>query len=267
MSLARTGHGMLVLFTLAVAAFYTMSLLKKLTLLQETMQFVDSLQQILLYLFFITILYVSFVSFNPRTVDASLTRVAVLAVVFAVVVAIVNRNMIDYSILAIASGLLAMFAGLFPQPLSGVIRAASLSIAAIETLVLATYTSSLPDPLLVPNLSLYGAIIALTVGYIVSLFMSQIFRYVYQATILMLGTTGLVTGSNALRSLPPVIVTRSLDAIETVSGYIAALTLIALGIISMIYAISHLISAREKTQDEQERRVEIELVSDETKLR
>lgn len=267
MSLARTGHGMLVLFILAVAAFNTMSMLKKLTLLQGTMQLVNLLQQILLYLFFITILIVSFVSFNPRTVDASLTRVAVLAVVFAVVVTIVNRNMVDYSILAIASGLLAAFAGSFPQPLSGVIRAASLSIAAIVTLVLATYTSSLPDPLLVPNLSLYGAIIALTVGYIASLFISQIFRYVYLATILLLGIIGLVTGSNTLRSLPPVLVTRSLDAIETVSGYIAALTLIALGIISMIYAISHLISAKEKTQDEQERRVEIEPVSDETKLR
>jgi hypothetical protein len=209
----------------------------------------------------------SLASFNPRTADAGLTRVAVLAVVFAVVAMIVDRNMVDYSILAIASGLLAAFAGSFPQPLSGVIRAAGLGIAAIATLALATYASGLPAPLLVPNLSLYGAIIALMAGYIASLFMPQIFRYVYLATILVLGIIGLVTGSNALYSLPPALATGGLDAIETVSGYLAAITLIALGITSMVYATSHLIPGKEKTQEEQERRVEIEPASDETKTR
>jgi len=88
----------------------------------------------------------------------------------------------------------------------------------------------------------------LTAGYIASLFMPQIFRYVYLATILVLGIIGLVTGSNALYSLPPALATGGLDAIETVSGYLAAITLIALGITSMVYATSHLIPGKEKTQ-------------------
>ncbi len=267
MKLERTGYGLLVLFASTVAAFNTIFMLKELISLQGSMQFIYSLQQIVLYLFFYAILMASLASFNPRTADAGLTRVAVLAVVFAVAAMIVDRNMVDYSILAIASGLLATFAGSFPQPLSGVIRAAGLGIAAIATLALATYASGLPAPLLVPNLSLYGAIIALMAGYIASLFMPQIFRYVYLATILVLGIIGLVTGSNALYSLPPALATGGLDAIETVSGYLAAITLIALGITSMVYATSHLIPGKEKTQEEQERRVEIEPASDETKTR
>jgi hypothetical protein len=52
MKLEDTGYGLLALFASTVASFNTIFMLKELISLQGSMQFIYSLQRIILYLFF-----------------------------------------------------------------------------------------------------------------------------------------------------------------------------------------------------------------------
>jgi len=234
---------------------------------KEFSQIFDISTQVVLYIFFLVIILLSLSLFEPEQTAADLTKISILAMVFAIGALLLNKYLASYSIALIMSALLTIIAGSFPKPFSSVIKVVGLGFTAVITLTLATYASGLSNPLLIPNGFIYVVAIVLMMGYVVSLFIPWVFHYVSLFSVIILGVVAVVTGSDMLQNLPPALAARGLALIGIISGYIAAVTLIILGIISIAYSASRLIPTRKERQEEAQK-IDIEpYAPDATKTR
>ncbi len=148
--------------------------------------------------------------------------------------------------MVVIANMLILTSNSLPFPASRIAKAIGAAIAGVTILYIATLVAPVGlDPLLLPNFLLYGATVALAAGYIAELRFPRVYYYISLGVIAVVGAFAIVTGGVLLQELPPLTAFRTFaDAVFTVSAYLSATSLTALGVLAIIYLAESFLQRR-----------------------
>jgi len=206
-------------------------------------------------------LYISFVDVTIITlgsVDFSRATIrwetpAAAALIFATVTLLFEKSLIIFALVVVIASMLILTSNSLPFPASRIAKAIGAAVAGVVILYIVTLVLDVPvDPLLLPNLLLYGATVALAAGYIAELRYPRVYYYISLGVIAVVGAFAIVTGGALLQELPPLTASRTFaDAVFIVSIYLSATLLTALGVLAIIYLVRVLLVKKMQPSEQQ----------------
>jgi len=206
-------------------------------------------------------LYISFVDVTIITlgsVDFSRATIrwetpAAAALIFATVTLLFEKSLIIFALVVVIASMLILTSNSLPFPASRIAKAIGAAVAGVVILYIVTLVLDVPvDPLLLPNLLLYGATVALAAGYIAELRFPRVYYYISLGVIAVVGAFAIVTGGALLQELPPLTASRTFaDAVFIVSIYLSATLLTALGVLAIIYLVRVLLAKKMPPSEQQ----------------
>jgi len=206
-------------------------------------------------------LYISFVGVTIITlgsVDFSRATIrwetpAVAALIFAIAILLLEKSFTIFALVVVIASMLILTSNSLPFPASRIAKAIGAAVAGVVILYIVTLVLDAPvDPLLLPNLLLYGATVALAAGYIAELRFPRVYYYISLGVIAVVGAFAIVTGGALLQELPPLTASRTFaDAVFIVSIYLSATLLTALGVLAIIYLVRVLLVKKIQPSEQQ----------------
>jgi hypothetical protein len=180
-------------------------------------------------------------------------RPAVASLIFATVTLLFEESLTIFALVVVIASMLILTSNSLPFPASRIAKAIGAAVAGVVILYIVTLVWDAPvDPLLLPNLLLYGATVALAAGYIAELRFPRVYYYISLGVIAVVGAFAIVTGGALLQELPPLTASRTFaDAVFTVSVYSSATLLTALGVLAIIYLVRVLLAKKMQPSEQQ----------------
>jgi len=210
-------------------------------------------EALIIYISFIvlTIITIGSVDFSRATIRWEIPAVA--ALIFAIVTLLLEKSLTIFALVVVIANMLILASNSLPFPASRVAKAIGAAIAGVTILYIATLVAPVGlDPLLLPNLLLYGATVALAAGYIAELRFPRVYYYISLGVIAVVGAFAIVTGGVLLQELPPLTASRTFAyAVFTVSAYLSATSLTALGVLAIIYLVRVLLAKKMQPSDQE----------------
>jgi|GEM_PF-3670110 len=218
------------------------------------------LNRLILYILFIIVLLITLGSLDFSSVSIEWEKPAVASLVFAVVTFLIEKDLTTYAFMVVIASVLILASDSLPFPASRIAKAIGATVAGIMIMEIVAYffeivTYFFPSkpfgPLLLPNLLLYGAIIALSAGYVAELRFPKLYSYLSLGVLAVVGVVAIVIGGVLLRELPPLTVFDLFgDMVFIISIYSAVTLLTALGMLSIIH-LARVVLARKMPQSKQ----------------
>ena len=208
------------------------------------------LSALALYISFVnvTIITLGSVDFSRATIRWE--RPAVAALIFATVTLLFEESLTIFALVVVIASMMILKSNSLPFPASRIAKAIGAAIAGVIILYIVTLVCGAPvDPLLLPNLLLYGATVALAAGYIAELRFPRVYYYISLGVIAVVGAFAIVTGGALLQELPQL--TAFADADFIVSIYLSAMLLMALGVLAIIYLVRVLLAKKMQPSEQQ----------------
>jgi hypothetical protein len=206
-----------------------------------------------IYILFIvlTIITLGSVDFSRATIRWETPAVA--ALIFAIATLLLEKSFTIFALVVVIASMLILTSNSLPFPASRIAKAIGAAIAGVVILYIVTLVWDAPvDPLLLPNLLLYGATVALAAGYIAELRFPRVYYYISLGVIAVVGAFAIVTGGALLQELPPLTASRTFaDAVFIVSIYLSATLLTALGVLAIIYLVRVLLAKKMQPSEQQ----------------
>jgi len=199
-----------------------------------------------LYISFANVMTISLGSVDFSRVSIRWEMPSVAALVFATVTILFEKSLTIFALVVVIASMLILTSNSLPFPASRIAKAIGAAIAGVVILYIVTLVWDAPvDPLLLPNLLLYGATVALAAGYIAELRFPRVYNYISLGVIAVVGAFAIVTGGVLLQELPPLTASKTFaDAVFTVSVYSSATLLTALGVLAIIYLVRVLLAKK-----------------------
>jgi len=206
-----------------------------------------------IYILFIvvTIITLGAVDFSRASIRWEMSAVA--ALIFAIATLLLEKSFTIFALVIVIVSMLILTSDSLPFPVSRIVKAVGAAVAGVVTLYIVSLVWDAPfDPLLLPNLLLYGATVALAAGYIAELRFPRVYYYISLGVIAVVGAFAIVTGGALLQELPPLTASRTFaDAVFIVSIYLSATLLTALGVLAIIYLVRVLLVEKMQPSEQQ----------------
>jgi hypothetical protein len=211
------------------------------------------LSALALYTSFVIVMIITLGSVDFSRASIRWEMPAVAALVFATVTLLFEKSLTIFALVVVIASMLILTSNSLPFPASRIARSIGAAIAGVVILYIVTLVWDAPvDPLLLPNLLLYGATVALAAGYIAELRFPRVYYYISLGVIAVVGAFAIVTGGALLQELPPLTASRTFaDAVFTVSVYSSATLLTALGVLAIIYLVRVLLVKKMQPSEQQ----------------
>jgi len=164
---------------------------------------------------------------------------AVASLIFAIVTFLLEKNLTTFALASVVASVLILASSTLPLPASKIAKAVGAIVVSIAVLEITSHIAeTYGGPLLLPNLLLYGAIMALAAGYVAELRFPQLYYHLSLGVIAVMGVIAIVTGGTLLQELPPLTASHSFaDVVYIISAYSSATLLMALGVLAIIYLV------------------------------
>jgi len=206
-----------------------------------------------IYILFIvlTIITLGSVDFSRATIRWE--KPATAALIFAIATLLLEKSLTIFALVVVIASMLILTSNSLPFPASRIAKAIGAAVAGVVILHIVTLVLDAPvDPLLLPNLLLYGSTVALAAGYIAELRFPRVYYYISLGVIAVVGAFAIVTGGVLLQELPPLTASRTFaDAVFIVSAYLSTTLLTALGVLAIIYLVRVLIAKKMQPSEQQ----------------
>jgi hypothetical protein len=213
------------------------------------------LSALALYISFVNVMIITLGSVDFLRATIRWERPAVAALVFATVTLLFEESLTIFALVVVIASMLILTSNSLPFPASRIAKAIGAAVAGVVILYIVTLVCGAPvDPLLLPNLLLYGATVALAAGYIAELRFPRVYYYISLAVIAVVGAFAIVTGGVLLQKLNQLTASDTFaDAvfIFMVSIYLSATLLTALGVLAIIYLVRVLLAKKMQPSEQQ----------------
>jgi len=213
------------------------------------------LSALALYISFVNVMIITLGSVDFSRATIRWERPAVASLIFATV--LFEESLTIFALVVVIASMLILTSNSLPFPASRIAKAIGAAVAGVVILYIVTLVLDAPvDPLLLPNLLLYGATVALAAGYIAELRFPRVYYYISLGVIAVVGAFAIVTGGVLLQKLNQLTASDTFaDAvfIFMVSIYLSATLLTALGVLAIIYLVRVLLAKKMQPSEQQPR--------------
>ncbi len=210
------------------------------------------LSALALYISFVNVMIITISSVDFSRATIRWETPAVAALIFAIATLLLEKSFTIFALVVVIASMLILTSNSLPFPASRIAKATGAAIAGVAILYIVTLVAPVGlDPLLLPNFLLYGATVALAAGYIAELRFPRVYYYISLGVIAVVGAFAIVTGGVLLQELPPLTASRTFAyAVFTVSAYLSATSLTALGVLAIIYLVRVLLAKKMQPSDQ-----------------
>ena len=220
------------------------------------------LSALALYISFVNVMIITLGSVDFSRATIRWERPAVASLIFATV--LFEESLTIFALVVVIASMLILTSNSLPFPASRIAKAIGAAVAGVVILYIVTLVLDAPVdplplpnlPLLLPNLLLYGATVALAAGYIAELRFPRVYYYISLGVIAVVGAFAIVTGGVLLQKLNQLTASDTFaDAvfIFMVSIYLSATLLTALGVLAIIYLVRVLLAKKMQPSEQQPR--------------